>query len=125
MVNLYSSYLSFVKEPDIKTFEWPPFSMKTSSAARRESHFNGITAGTTTGEILLINTENRQTYEADSSRRPYMPYHIEKRLINERQKQRQCNCIAWNPVQENLLAAGYERSTKGEQKSCLLVWDIN
>ena len=57
-----------VKEPDIKTFEWPPFSMKAagSNAARRgsESHFNGITAGTTTGEILLINTENnRMAYE--------------------------------------------------------------
>ena len=54
-----------------------------------------------------------------------MPYRIVKRLINERQKQRPCNCIAWNPVQENLVAAGYEKSSKGQEKSCLLVWDIN
>ena len=54
-----------------------------------------------------------------------MPYRIVRRLINERQKQRPCNCIAWNAVQENLVAAGYEKSTKGQDKSCLLVWDIN
>ena len=37
----------------------------------------------------------------------------------------ECNCIARNPIQPNLVAAGYERSAKYEQKSCLLVWDIN
>jgi hypothetical protein len=76
-------------------------------------------AGTSSGEILLINFENSQK---DGSK-PCLPYRIEKRLIND--KQRQCNCLAWNPYNDNLVAAGYGKSTKGDQKSCLLIWDLN
>ena len=77
------------------------------------------------GEILLINVEPQQKLHQSgkqNSGKAFMPYRIEKRLISDRQ--RQCNCIARNPLQKNLVAAGYEPVT-GEQRSCLLVWDIN
>ena len=36
---------------------------------------------------------------------------------------RKCNAIAWNPVEKNRIAAGYDKGTPKEQ-SCL-VWDVN
>ena len=99
--------------------------MPTTKGMGRD-RFNGIMAGTSTGEILLINIEPQQKLHQSgkhqSGKAAFMPYRIEKRLLTD--KQRQCNCIAWNPLQKNLVAAGYEL-VKGEQKSCLLVWDIN
>ena len=98
--------------------------MPATKGAGRE-HFNGVMAGTSTGEILLINVEPQQKLHQSgkqNSGKAFMPYRIEKRLISDRQ--RQCNCIARNPLQKNLVAAGYEPVT-GEQRSCLLVWDIN
>lgn len=60
--------------------------MSTTKGVGRD-HFNGVMAGTSTGEILLISVEPQQKLGQSGkhqSGKAFLPYRIEKRLINDK-----------------------------------------
>jgi len=92
---------------------------------------NTLLAGNNLGELLLINLEQKGGASHSqgggaSGKATYLPYKVERRFGNQNimMTQRQCNAVSWNPLQRNLVVAGYEQS-KNQEHSCLLVWDLN
>ncbi|KAK2561322.1 GATOR complex protein MIOS [Acropora cervicornis] len=71
---------------------------------------NLLAVGQANGKVLLtcIGEDNSPNFGAA---REFVPKHS-----------RQCNSVAWNPVETNLLAAGLD---KARNDASLLVWDIN
>ena len=126
---------TYIDVPEIETFEWPPFNQPNKT--NKDNQFYGILAGTSIGEILLISLEqklssfggNFQTASkgGPSGKNSYIPYRIEKKLVDRNIKvsRRRCNALAWNPTAHNLVAAGYERSSTKTEQSCLFIWDLN
>lgn len=125
---------TYIDVPEIETFEWPP---NWQPGKGKDQRFQGIIAGTSVGEILLISLEQKlssfgghqsqSNKHAQGNKTSFVPYRIEKKLADRNIKvsRRRCNTLAWNSVAHNLIAAGYERSTSKNDTSCLFVWDLN
>lgn len=112
---------TYIDVSEIETFEWPPFSSQPQKLCK-DQRFQGILAGTSTGEILLISLEQKLSSfggaqlpgKTQRDKNSFIPYRIEKKLVDKNIKvqRRRCNALAWNSVAHNLVAAGYERSNK-------------
>jgi hypothetical protein len=67
--------------------------------------------GQTNGKVSLINLLSKQGHIGSYS------YQLSPKTLG-----RPCNCVAWNPNDNRLLAVGLE---KARSDSSLIVWDIN
>ncbi|GAB1607536.1 complex MIOS [Argonauta hians] len=83
--------------------------MKCVALYPRPDYPNLLAIGQVIGKILLTNLGDARN--CDLAGKEFAQRHT-----------RQCNYLAWNPIESNLLAAGFE---KNRHDGCIAIWDVN